>query len=143
MNQVLNDELKHKEGNLDDISEMTTHNDHRKNQRDDDKSLFNLEESCVENVIDMAQDMKKDDDNFFHIPEYSKPITFVNGGFLDDANKKIELEHNDHEQVQDDAIEDDNDGDNDAYKVDEVDDDDAVKIDEYDDSDANVDTSIV
>lgn len=105
----------------------------------------------------MAYDMKKDDDNLFHILKYSKPITFVSSGFLDDTDRKMELEDNDHEQLQYDAIEDDKDAhdaddyidedivkvDVDTFNVDQVDDDDAIKVDQYDDAYENVDTSIV
>lgn len=60
---------------------------------------------------------EKDVDNLFHIPEYSKPITFVSGGFLDDVDRKIKLEDNDEEQVQDDTVEDDkNDDEDDVVK---------------------------
>jgi hypothetical protein len=41
---------------------------------------------------------EKDHDNLFRIPNYCKPITFVSGGFLVNADRKEEL---DNEHVQD------------------------------------------
>ena len=71
---------------------------------------------------------EKDAANIFHILDYSKPITFVSGGFLDDVDRKTELEDNDQERVQDDAHEDDKDGDGDDNDQD-TDDDVGVDVD--------------
>jgi hypothetical protein len=43
---------------------------------------------------------EKDVDNLFHIPNYSKPICFVSGGFFND-DKKTEFEDIGKEQVHD------------------------------------------
>jgi hypothetical protein len=48
---------------------------------------------------------EKDVDNLFHIPNYSEPIFFVSGGFLND-DKKTKLEDIGKEQVQDIADDD-------------------------------------
>lgn len=83
----------------------------------------------------MDQDMKKGDYNLFHLPKYNKLVTFVSGGFLDDANKKTKLENNDKEEAQNDGVE----IDQDDYEADI----DVVKDDQDNNADADLDIVIV
>ena len=41
-------------------------------------------------------------DHLFHIPDYRKPVSFVSGGFLDDANQKEDFVDNGKNQVHND-----------------------------------------